>query len=136
MHPGAGTGGVQILSDQQGVVGMRRARRIDVWVDGLIHIDSAFQRRMDVVVDFRPPEVPERLRLWQLHLPADHDVGSELLRELSSRCVLTGGQIRNAVLHAAVVAHAERGPLGDDRLVGAVQREYRKSGAVCPLRSK
>jgi hypothetical protein len=31
------------FTDQQGVVGMRRARRIDVWVDGLIHIDSAFQ---------------------------------------------------------------------------------------------
>jgi hypothetical protein len=28
---------------QDGGVGMRRARRIDVWVDGLIHIDSAFQ---------------------------------------------------------------------------------------------
>jgi hypothetical protein len=31
------------FTDQSGAVGMRRARRIDVWVDDLIRIDSAFQ---------------------------------------------------------------------------------------------
>jgi hypothetical protein len=35
--------GWHAFTDQQGVVGMRRARRIDVWVDGVIRIDSAFQ---------------------------------------------------------------------------------------------
>jgi Protein of unknown function (DUF2889) len=31
------------FTDQDGAVGMRRARRIDVWIDDLIVIDSAFQ---------------------------------------------------------------------------------------------
>src|SRR5205823_345821 len=31
-------------------------------------IDSAFQRRLDVVVNFRPPEATERWSIWQLHL--------------------------------------------------------------------
>ncbi|MFP2913635.1 ATP-binding protein, partial [Pyxidicoccus sp. 3LFB2] len=37
-------------------------------------IDTAFQRRMDVVVDFRAPDPSERWTLWQLHLPAAHAV--------------------------------------------------------------
>jgi len=35
--------GWHAFTDQTGVTGMRRARRIDVWVDGLIRIDSSFQ---------------------------------------------------------------------------------------------
>ena len=35
--------GWHAFTAQDGVVGMRRARRIDVWVDDVIHIDSAFQ---------------------------------------------------------------------------------------------
>ena len=35
--------GWHAFTEQAGAVGMRRARRIDVWLDGLIRIDSAFQ---------------------------------------------------------------------------------------------
>lgn len=35
--------GWHAFTDQGGVVGMRRARRIDIWMDGVIQIDSAFQ---------------------------------------------------------------------------------------------
>ncbi len=99
------------------------------------HIDTAFQRRMDVVVDFHAPDVAERFRLWQTHLPPAHAASLPLLREVASRCQLTGGQIRNAVLHAQVLAFGERTPMADGHLVAAVQREYRKSGGVCPLRT-
>src|SRR6185295_19152064 len=67
-------------------------------------IDSAFQRRMDVVIDFRAPEAAELRRIWQLHLPAEHNVPQQLLSEVSRRCSLSGGQIRNAVLHASLLA--------------------------------
>ncbi|HEY2903160.1 MAG TPA: AAA family ATPase [Polyangia bacterium] len=111
------------------------------------HIDGAFQRRMDVVVDFRAPEAPERWAIWQLHLPIEHEVESLFLREIAGRCQLSGGQIRNAVLHAAMLALEESG-VGDgpaavgpspavirtEHLEAAVQREYRKTGAVYPLR--
>lgn len=98
------------------------------------HIDSAFQRRMDVVVDFRAPEVAERQAIWRLHLPADHRVPEGLLQEIAHRCVFTGGQIRNAVLHAALLASASAGAIDAEALESAIQREYRKRGAVCPLR--
>ncbi|HXH37805.1 MAG TPA: AAA family ATPase [Thermoanaerobaculia bacterium] len=96
-------------------------------------IDSAFQRRMDVIVEFRLPEPHERWAIWQLHLPAGHAVEPVWLEEIAVRCVLTGGQIRNAVLHASLLALDDRQPLTNVHLHHAVRREYRKSGAVCPL---
>lgn len=99
-------------------------------------IDSAFQRRMDVVVDFRPPEAQELWSIWRLHLPPEHAVDESLLSEVVRRCALSGGQIRNAVLHASLLALNNGGVLTSEYLEAAVQREYRKSGAVCPLRSQ
>ena len=43
------------------------------------NIDSAFQRRMDVVVNFVPPAVDDRWAIWQLHLPADNAVHPDYL---------------------------------------------------------
>jgi hypothetical protein len=98
-------------------------------------IDQAFQRRFDVSVNFYPPDVNERLSIWRLHLPASHCVGHARLQEVAHHCALTGGQIRNAALHASLLAvNTGRGGLVDDAdLEAAVQREYRKAGASCPL---
>ncbi|WP_437716988.1 ATP-binding protein [Sorangium sp. So ce448] len=98
------------------------------------HIDTAFQRRMDVVVDFRAPDASERHALWQLHLPPEHAVDGALLAEVASRCQLTGGQIRNAVLHAALLAAEVNALVSNPQIEAAVVREYRKSGGQCPLR--
>src|SRR5262249_11414528 len=105
-----------------------------VTTNAIDRIDSAFQRRMDVVVDFRPPDAAERWNIWQMHLPASHEVDSGLLTEIAGRCVMTGGQIRNAALHASVLALEEAGTMKSLHLEAAVHREYRKLGAVCPLR--
>lgn len=98
------------------------------------NIDSAFQRRMDVVVDFSLPDEAARLAIWQLHLPPDHQVPGDWLQQLAWRCKLSGGQIRNAAQHAQLLALANEGAVERSRLLTAVQREYRKAGAVCPLR--
>jgi len=97
-------------------------------------IDAAFERRMDVVVEFHPAQAAERWALWHLHLPTPHAVPPDFLDELASRCVLSGGQIKNAVQHAALQA-MPRGTIDAAMLDAAVRREYRKAGAVCPLRS-
>jgi hypothetical protein len=98
-------------------------------------VDGAFQRRMDVVISFRPPDPAERWAIWQLHLPPGHGVEAALLHRIASRCALTGGQIRNAVLHASVLALDQGGPVGSAHVEAAVEREYRKSGGTCPLRA-
>jgi SpoVK/Ycf46/Vps4 family AAA+-type ATPase len=97
-------------------------------------IDGAFARRMDQVIDFRAPEPGERWAIWQIHLPAGHAVDGGLLREMASRCALTGGQIRNAVLHASLLALKDSALIGSAHLEAAIHREYRKAGGVCPLR--
>jgi ATPase family associated with various cellular activities (AAA) len=97
-------------------------------------IDPAFRRRLDVVVDFRAPDVDERRGIWEIHAPPEHVIAEEFLDEVAARCQLTGGQIRNAALHASVLALAEGRPIAAEHVTAAVQREYRKLGGVCPLR--
>ena len=97
-------------------------------------IDAAFQRRMDTVVEFVAPEPPERRQIWSLHLPEKHEIPVIYLEEIVNRCQLTGGQIRNVALHAAALALGEKTSLAARHIESAVRREYRKIGAICPLR--
>ena len=97
------------------------------------NIDRAFQRRMDVVVPFFAPQAAERLRILELHLPLDHAVDDGYLQTVARRCTLTGGQIRNATLHAALLALDEGGPLGPAHLEAGLRSEYRKAGGTFPL---
>jgi ATPase family associated with various cellular activities (AAA) len=98
-------------------------------------IDPAFERRMDVVVEFHVPDAAERWQLWQSHLPGTSSVDEQLLNEVASGCELTGGQIRNAALHAALLALDNGGVVTSPYVEAAVRREYLKLGAICPLRS-
>jgi hypothetical protein len=97
-------------------------------------IDTAFERRMDVTVEFHAPDTAERWSLWQLHLPSHHSINSEFVEELAARCELTGGQIRNAALHASLLALNNGGIVTTAYLEAAARREYAKIGGVCPLR--
>ena len=96
-------------------------------------IDSAFQRRMDVVVSFHLPDVDERLHLWTLHLPPDHRVPWEAVENAAARYELAGGQIRNAALHAGLLALGRPdGCVREADLRAAIEGEYRKAGASMP----
>ncbi|MFN2416334.1 MAG: ATP-binding protein [Pyrinomonadaceae bacterium] len=98
-------------------------------------IDQAFKRRFDVSINFYPPDANERQFIWRLHLPPAHRVSEALLREVSHHCALTGGQARNAALHATLLAvdAGRGGQVEDADFEAAVQREYRKAGASFPL---
>jgi hypothetical protein len=117
---------LQRLENYQGIV--------IVTTNAAQYIDNAFQRRMDVVANFVPPQPEERRAIWQLHLPADHAVESAYLEEIALRCILTGGQIRNVALHATLLAVDKgRGLVTRDHFDEAIRNEYRKAGALCPL---
>jgi len=98
-------------------------------------IDPAFERRMDVVVEFGSPSAEERWQLWQSHLPGNCAIDQQRLAEVAAECELTGGQIHNAVLHATLLALDNGGIVTSEYLEAAVRREYRKRSAICPLRS-
>ncbi|MEM7051204.1 MAG: ATP-binding protein [Acidobacteriota bacterium] len=97
------------------------------------NIDAAFQRRMDVVVPFVPPEAGERAAILDLHLPPEHQVAPATLERLAAGCRLSGGQLRNAALSATLLALDEGSAVGDDHLDRAFRGEYRKAGASFPL---
>jgi ATP-dependent 26S proteasome regulatory subunit len=97
------------------------------------NIDTAFQRRMDVVVPFHLPDAEQRYLLWRLHLPPGHTVSDAMLEEMAVRHPFTGGQIRNAAIHATVVAfQSNRESVDDTAVVAAVEAEHRKAGASHP----
>lgn len=108
-------------------------------------IDTAFSRRMDVTLDFPLPDALTRLALWQAHLghlgpalhPEHHDDAAAAqwldgLERVALRCALSGGQIRNAALHATLLALDSTGRIGPHELRLALEREYRKVGQQCP----
>jgi hypothetical protein len=94
-------------------------------------IDTAFARRMDLTLDFALPDALMRHSLWQNHLPPGHHVGEDTLDEIARRCPLSGGQIRNAALHAALLG-LEHAGTGGTEVLAALQREYRRAGQHCP----
>ncbi|HYG60194.1 MAG TPA: ATP-binding protein [Symbiobacteriaceae bacterium] len=96
-------------------------------------IDQGFRRRLDVVVTFVPPGAPERLLIWKLHLPKDHQVPAPYLADVAARCALTGGQIKSAATHGALLAVDQGSAFTQQILADAILSEYRKAGALCPL---
>lgn len=94
-------------------------------------IDAAFHRRMDAVVRFHAPGAAERGDLWALHLPPDHAVPDDALDDLADRHELTGGQIRNAAVTAALLA-LDRGSarVHAADVERAVAAELRKAGGT------
>lgn len=96
-------------------------------------IDPAFLRRIDITVDFVPPDADQRWQLWLAHLPDGHQAGPALVQDVARRCVLTGGQIRNATLHATLLSLERGTPVRGDDVIAALQREYRHMGASFPL---
>ena len=97
------------------------------------NIDRAFQRRMDVLVQFYSPQVEQRLQILELHLPIDHQVDYDYLHQVATRCVLNGGQIRNTAMHASLLAMEDSGPVKSYHLDQALKSEFRKAGAISPL---
>jgi SpoVK/Ycf46/Vps4 family AAA+-type ATPase len=76
------------------------------------NFDRAFERRIRTHVLFEMPGVEERARIWQLQIhgkktPLAPDVD---FRELAQRYVMSGGDIKNAVIKAAAGAASEAGP--------------------------
>jgi hypothetical protein len=97
------------------------------------NIDRGFQRRMDLVVDFHPPQPEERRRLWALHLPERHRVEAAFLDAVAGQFALTGGQIRNAAHLATLLALDDGSPaVTVAHLDAALRSEYRKAGATFP----
>ncbi len=93
------------------------------------NLDSAFLRRIQVIVDFPFPNINDRERIWR-HLfpqqvPQSDDVDLEFL---AKQFGLSGGNIKNCAVDAALTAAADTGTVGMKHLVRSVAREMDKVG--------
>jgi len=77
------------------------------------NFDPAFERRIRTHVLFEMPGAHERERIWQLQLHVRTPIAEDVdFRALAERYQASGGDIRNAVLKAAMSAAAEPGADG------------------------
>jgi hypothetical protein len=94
--------------------------------------DSAFTRRLDVIIDFPMPGPEERRALWLSHLGTSHCLGMLQLNQIAAAVDLGGGHIRNVALAAAVFAKSNGREITYADLVCGLESEYRKLGRLLP----
>ena len=95
--------------------------------------DKAFSRRLDSIIEFSQPTPDLRRAMWTSHLGDAHELSSGELNQLAVESNLAGGQIRNAVLGAAVLAGERRDRITFADVLAAVIDEYRKLGQQPPV---
>jgi len=96
------------------------------------NIDDAFQRRLQFMVNFPPPEGEDRFRIWQRIWPPLAPLADDIdFRFLAEQFKFSGGNIRNIALQAAFLA-AEAGEtqITMRQLVASVMRELQKGGRL------
>ncbi len=97
------------------------------------NIDTAFMRRLQIIVEFPFPDAELRLAIWQKTFPEGlRHPGEDELRGLAERFRFSGGEIKNIVVDAAFRALAEAGASSPEitrqHLVLAIAREFQKTG--------
>jgi SpoVK/Ycf46/Vps4 family AAA+-type ATPase len=130
--------GAVLLFDEADAIASRRSTSVDYgfqresnavvsvllqeleWYNGVVifatnlaaNFDPAFERRISTHVLFEMPGAPEREQIWRVQMhPARTPLGADVdFTALARRYEVSGGDIRNAVLKAAIVAAAEPGP--------------------------
>lgn len=96
------------------------------------NLDDAFVRRIKFIIEFPAPDESHRFLIWNGHLPDQAPLGDDLDVEfLARQFKLTGGNIKNAVLHAAFLSASEQCVINMKNLIRGIQREYQKAGKVC-----
>lgn len=96
------------------------------WYNGVVifatnlaaNFDPAFERRIRTHVLFEMPGEAERAQIWRVQLhPARTPLAADVdFQALARRYDVSGGDIRNAVLKAALAAAAEPGPDSQKRI--------------------
>ncbi len=94
--------------------------------------DSAFMRRLDLIIEFPLPGPEERRALWLSHLGTHHALSNVQINQLAAVVDVGGGHIRSVVLAAALRAQAHAGVIEFADLTGAIADEFRKLGRQMP----
>jgi hypothetical protein len=99
------------------------------------NLDDAFTRRLQAVVEFPMPDAEHRLRIWEQCLGPRVPRASDLDLDFCARSFeLSGGNIRNITLAAAVLAARAGQQIAMAHIIRSIEREYRKLGRLCTER--
>jgi SpoVK/Ycf46/Vps4 family AAA+-type ATPase len=118
---------LQRMEQFDGIAVLATNRRADM--------DSAFLRRVRFIIDFLPPGIAERRRLWTLVLPGRSPTGEALLDpidwdHLAQRLDMTGAEIKLAAMGAAFLARSQNVRIGMAHVLHAARRELSKRGVI------
>ncbi|RJF58556.1 AAA family ATPase [Serratia inhibens] len=96
------------------------------------HLDSAFNRRFTFITRFTYPDVSLRTQLWRSVWPETLELAEDVdFSALAARSELTGANIRNVALLAAVLAaEGENDRIHLHHIEKAIARELGKLGRV------
>ena len=96
------------------------------------HLDEAFLRRIQVVVEFPMPVYEDRMSIWRQSFPQKAPLDPDLdFQFLARQFELAGGHIANIVLWAALLASEEGTGIGMRHCIRATRRELEKIGRRC-----
>ena len=93
------------------------------------HLDDAFVRRLQFIVEFPIPDEHYRQRIWQAMFPEDVPLGADVDFQVLARDIrMAGGHIKNIGLASAFYAASDGGEIRMPHLLRAAHREYQKLG--------
>jgi AAA+ superfamily predicted ATPase len=93
------------------------------------HLDDAFVRRLQFIVEFPMPDEHYRKRIWETLFPAEAPVGDDVDFQLLAREIrVAGGNIKNIGLASAFYAANDGGVIRMLHLLRAAHREHQKLG--------
>jgi len=94
------------------------------------NLDEAFQRRLDMIVDFPEPDAQARRLIWARSFDRFPGLLDDADLEALGALDLTGGFIRAAAISAAYRAAAEGGPIARRHVLAGAMSEWRKAGRL------
>jgi SpoVK/Ycf46/Vps4 family AAA+-type ATPase len=95
------------------------------------NLDDAFARRMQHTIEFPFPDAPSRERIWPGMFPDKAPLADDIdFGFLARQFELTGGNIRNIALAAALMAAEEGDAISMEQLIVATARELQKMGKM------
>lgn len=93
------------------------------------HIDEAFVRRIQIIVEFPFPDEAERGRVWRVIFPKEAPLEADVdFPALARRVRLASGNIRSIARASAFYAAVDGGAIRMAHVVKASRREYQKLG--------
>lgn len=93
-----------------------------------VNFDSAFKRRVKVMVNFASPDANLRRRLWQSVFPQEVDVSEIDFEYLAEKFEISGSMIKTSAVAATFLAVRENSKLLMKHVMQALKAEMNKNG--------